>query len=34
VKAMGSEPGDDDPVFATLSGKRLGSVKKSLSELL
>jgi integrase len=34
VKAMGGEPKDEDPVFATPSGKRLGSVKKSLSELL
>ncbi|WP_245624551.1 tyrosine-type recombinase/integrase [Belnapia moabensis] len=34
VKAMSSEPNDDDPVFATSAGKRLGSVKKSLSELL
>jgi site-specific recombinase XerD len=34
IKAMGREPGDDDPVFATPTGKRLGSVKKSLSELL
>jgi integrase len=34
TRAMGSEAGDDDPVFATTSGKRLGSVKKSLSEVL
>ncbi|WP_193560431.1 tyrosine-type recombinase/integrase [Dankookia rubra] len=34
LKAAGREPGDDDPVFATPTGKRLGSVKKSLSELL
>ncbi len=34
VKATGREPGDADPVFATPTGKRLGSVKKSLSELL
>ena len=33
AKAMGSEPGDGDPVFATPAGKRLGSVKKSPSEL-
>ena len=31
---MGGGPKDEDPVFATPSGKRLGSVKKSLSELL
>ena len=29
-KATGDEPVDADPVFATPSGKRLGSVKKSL----
>jgi hypothetical protein len=34
VEVMGSQPADDDPVFATSAGKRLGSVKKSLSELL
>jgi integrase len=34
ARARGSEPGDEDPVFATSTGKRLGSVKKSLSELL
>jgi integrase len=34
VKAKGSAPTDADPVFATPTGKRLGSVKKSLQELL
>ncbi len=34
VKAVGTEPTDGDPVFATPSGKRLGTVKRSLSELL
>ena len=33
-KAMNAEPSDTDPVFATPTGKRLCSVKKSLSELL
>jgi hypothetical protein len=31
---MDKEPTDADPVFATPTGRRLGSVKKSLSELL
>ena len=34
TKAMGSDPGETDPVFATPGGKRLGSMKKSLQELL
>lgn len=34
TKAMNAEPSDADPVFATPTGKRLCSVKKSLSELL
>jgi integrase len=34
VKAKGNIPTDLDPVFATPTGKRLGSVKKSLQELL
>jgi hypothetical protein len=33
-KAVGSEPDDKAPVFATITGKRLSSVKKSLAELL
>jgi site-specific recombinase XerD len=33
-KAMGSVPDDKAPVFATVTGKRLSSVKKSLCELL
>jgi integrase len=32
--AMETEPKDDDPIFATLTGKRLGTVRKGLSELL
>lgn len=34
AKAMGVDPGNANPVFATPNGKRLGSVKKSLQELL
>jgi integrase len=34
TKAMKADPADADPVFATPTGKRLCSVKKSLSELL
>jgi integrase len=33
-KAMGSEPDDRSPVFASITGKRLSSVKKSLADLL
>lgn len=32
--AIGDGPGDLAPVFATVTGKRLASVKKSLHELL
>jgi integrase len=34
VRDNGSDPLDEDPEFATQQGKRLDSVKKSLSELL
>ena len=34
TKAIGVDPGDTDPVFATPNEKRLRSVKKSLQELL
>ena len=34
VKAMGHEPRVGGPVLATPTGKRLGPVKKSRSELL
>jgi site-specific recombinase XerD len=33
-RALEHEPTDSDPVFVTTQGKRLDSVKKSLSELL
>lgn len=34
VQHQGKEPGDADPVLATRDGKRLGSTKKGLTELL
>lgn len=34
VQHVGKSPKDSDPVFATRDGKRLGSTKKALSELL
>lgn len=34
VAHVGTEPKDTDPVFATREGKRLGSTKKALAELL
>ncbi|WP_421951064.1 tyrosine-type recombinase/integrase [Pelagibacterium sp.] len=34
VAHVGTEPKDTDPVFATRDGKRLGSTKKALAELL
>ena len=34
IAARESEPADDDPVFATPTGKRLRSVKRGLAELL
>jgi site-specific recombinase XerD len=34
VMDLGTEPSDDDPVFVTPEGKRLGTVRKGLAELL